>query len=463
MLAMGMVIPLTGVLGEKFGLKTMYIFALTTFTIGSAMCALSWGLPSMIVARVVQAVGGGMIMPISMTYIYRIVPRKKIGLAMGFWGIAVMAAPAIGPTLGGYLVETVNWQFIFAINIPIGIVSVLMSIALLIEFKSDTHVHIDYAGAITICIGLFTLLLGLNKGNAEGWTSPLIVGLFFVAFISLISFIFIQLNVEKPLLDLSVLKHYPFTLSLFISIITTFALFGGIFMIPIFLQTLQGYTALQAGMLMFPPSVATALVMPISGKLFDKFGAKYLVMVGMIILTVSTYLLSSLTLDSSYFHIMGILIIRSIGLGAAMMPIQTYGMTTIPTALIGKASALSNTIRQVSGSLGIAILSSVLTHQRTVHAFFLSQSFNPNAPLVNISSSTLFNAGLKAGLSQESSRGVFSSLVMGHIMKQAFLLGINDTFVVSTIIAATGVIVTLFIGKTIILKHGGEVHSIAVE
>ncbi|MEI7941912.1 MAG: DHA2 family efflux MFS transporter permease subunit [Candidatus Riflemargulisbacteria bacterium] len=259
MLAMGMVIPLTGILGEKFGLKAMYIFALITFTVGSAMCALSWGLSSMIVARIVQAVGGGMIMPISMTYIYRIIPRHKIGLAMGFWGIAVMAAPAIGPTLGGYMVETVNWQFIFAINIPIGIISVFLSVAFLKEFKSDTHVHVDYAGAILVCIGLLTLLLGLNKGNAEGWTSPIIVSLFFIAFISLSSFIFVQLNTEHPLLDLSVLKHYPFTLSLIISVITTFALFGGIFMIPIFLQTLQGYTAIQAGMLMFPPSIANSI------------------------------------------------------------------------------------------------------------------------------------------------------------------------------------------------------------
>ena len=234
-------------------------------------------------------------------------------------------------------------------------------------------------------------------------------------------------------------------------------------MIPIFLQTLQGYTALQAGMLMFPPSVATAIAMPISGKLFDKFGAKYIAMFGMFLLCVTTYILSKLTLDSSYNYIMGILIIRSIGMACAMMPIQTYGMSTIPMALIGKASALSNTIRQVSGSFGIAILSAVLTHQRQVHAFFLSQSFNPNAPLVNVTSSTLYQAGLHAGLTPEVSRGLFSGFVMKHIMKQSFLLGINDTFVISTIFAGFGILVTLFIGKTIVLKHGGEAHFVAAD
>ena len=232
MLMMAIVIPLTGFLGERFGLKRMYVFSLAVFTLGSLLCGVSWNLTTMIMARIVQAIGGGMIMPISMTLIFRIVPRHKIGMAMGFWGIAAMAAPAIGPTLGGYLIDYVNWQFIFNVNIPFGILGVISAIVLLDDYHGNSNEQLDLWGAITIAVGLFTLLLGLNKGNAEGWLSPYIVSLFTIAFISFFWFIVIELNHPKPLLDLSMLKKYAFSISVAVSAVTTVALFGGIFLMP---------------------------------------------------------------------------------------------------------------------------------------------------------------------------------------------------------------------------------------
>ena len=308
MLTMAAVLPMTGLLGERFGLKNVYVFALIVFTVGSFLCGISWNLPTMIVARIIQAIGGGMIMPISMTLIYKIVPREKIGLAMGFWGIAAMAAPAIGPTLGGYLIEYADWRLIFNVNIPIGILAVACSAVLLDGYKEKKPHAIDYIGSGLICTGLVTLLLALNNGNSDGWNSPYIISLFTLSALSLISFIFFELYNPEPILDLRILKDFKFSLSLTLSTISSIALFGGVFLIPIYLQSLRGLTAMQSGILMLPSSLATAVVMPISGKLFDKYGAKAMVVIGFIILLITTYQLSKLTLDNDLNYIMIVLV-----------------------------------------------------------------------------------------------------------------------------------------------------------
>jgi len=447
MLTMAVVIPLTGFLGEKFGLKEMYIFSLITFTIGSLLCGLSWSLPTMIFARVIQAIGGGMIMPISMTLIYRIVPRNKIGLAMGFWGIAAMAAPAIGPTLGGYLIDYVNWQFIFNVNIPIGIIGVLSSFILLDHYKEDIVKPIDWGGVFSIGIGLITLLLALNNGNSDGWNSPYIVALMVTSATALSTFVYIELNIQEPLLDLSMLKSYPFTLSIIISIITTTVLFGGIFLTTLYLQNLKGFSPIQAALLMLPSSLATAVVMLISGRLFDKIGARPLVITGMIILAYSTWLLGHLTLEHSYSYIMVVLIFRGVGIGFAMMPIQTYAMSEMPNHRVGKASALFNTFRQVSGTFGIALLSSLLVQRQRFHYYHVTETLNINVP----GSAKLYSffkyQALTHGLSADKGQGIMSGYLQGIMMKQSAMHGISDTFLITAYLTGFGIILALLIPR----------------
>lgn len=445
MLTMAVVIPLTGVLGEKFGLKAMYIFSLIAFTIGSLLCGLSWSLSSMVVARIIQAIGGGMIMPISMTIIYRIIPREKIGLAMGFWGIAVMAAPAIGPTLGGYLIEYVSWQFIFNVNIPIGIIAVAASVILLDNFERKEHVKIDYLGAVSIGISLITLLLALNNGNTDGWTSAYILSLFFVSIISFLFFVMVELSIEEPLLDLSMLRHFSFSLSLLINTVTTIALFGGIFLIPIYLQNLRGFSPLQAGLILLPSSLATAVMMPISGKLYDKYGAKYLVIFGMIMVAIISYQLCYLSLDYAVLTIVILISVRGMGMGLAMMPIQTYGMSDIPNHQIGKASALSGTCRQVSGSFGIALLSSVLVHQQALRLNRLSEAVNITAGNAMQLSGDITRQAMNIGVPFQSAKVVIYQVLYGFVGQQAAMLGIDDTFFVAALISVIGIFLAFFI------------------
>jgi EmrB/QacA subfamily drug resistance transporter len=373
MLTMSIVIPLTGYLGDRFGLKKLYIFALTVFTIGSALCGLATSTETMVAARVVQAIGGGMIMPVGMAMIYRIVPLEKRGLALGVWGIAAMAAPTIGPTLSGYIIQYLNWRLIFTLNIPIGIIGVTLAIILLKETSTRNDKTFDIFGAITCAVGLFSLLLALSKGNSLGWTSGYILGLFAVAAISLLSFIFIELHHKDPLLELRILKVFPYGLSMIISTITTLGMYGALFLMPLYLQNLRGYTPLQAGMLMLPAAIVTGIMMPISGRLFDKFGAKWLTVIGLCILTTASYLLSKITMDTSYNTVMMIMMVRGIGMGLAMMPAQTAGMNAIPRELSGRATALNSTIKQISGSFGIAILTTILGHREVFYRARYSQ------------------------------------------------------------------------------------------
>lgn len=448
MLTMGVVIPLTGYLSDSFGYKKIYIFALALFTIGSGLCGIAWSTESMIAARVIQAVGGGMIMPVGMSMTFKIVPMEKRGVALGIWGISAMAAPAIGPTLSGYIVQYMNWRLIFMVNIPVGIIGVTLASIILRETPRVANLKFDFWGSLTSALGLFTLLLGLSKASEKGWSSGYIIGMLSVSLVCLIAFVIIELSHSDPLIDLRILKIFPFTLSLIIGQITTIGLFGGVFLVPLYMQNLRGYTAMQTGMLMFPSAVATGLMMPISGKLFDKFGAKWVSIIGLSVLTVTTFMLGQLTLDTPYNTVMLLMTFRGIGMGLCMMPMQTAGMNSVPPKLVGRASALNNTIRQASGSLGIAILTTVLQHRQAFHTARYAEIINLSSPQV-VQSQTAIQAQLaQQGLNTVTAKMGALMQVYSSLMKNAFVSGLNDTFMVAAAICAVGVPLAFFIKKT---------------
>lgn len=445
MLTMSIIIPLTGYLGERFGLKKLYIFALSVFTVGSALCGLASSTETMIAARVVQAIGGGMIMPVGMAMIFQIVPLEKRGLALGVWGIAAMAAPAIGPTLSGYIVQYMDWRLIFTINIPVGIIGVTLAFIILRETEVKTDKKFDYLGASTSAIGLFTLLLGLSQGNSKGWTSGYILVLFVIAAISLSAFIFIELNVDNPLLELRILKIFPFSLSLLISCITTIGMYGALFLLPIYIQNIRGYTPMQSGMISLPSAIVTGIMMPISGRIFDKFGAKWITVIGTIVLASASFALSKLSLDTGYSVIVIIMMFRGLGMGMAMMPAQTSGMNSVPRELSGKATALSNTVRQVSGSFGIAILTTVLQRREAFHTVRFSEGINLNSPALINAQNAFSGTAMQHGLNQVTGKSAFLTQIYTSLMKQVAVAGINDSLLIATFICLAGVPLAFFI------------------
>ncbi len=360
-LALGSIIPLTGFLADVFGNKRIYIFALSMFTIGSLLCGFAWSNASMIVFRVIQAIGGGMIMPIGMSIIYQTFPESERGLALGFWGIASMAAPTLGPTLGGYIIEHLDWRLIFNINVPIGAVGVVLAWILLKDTPIKKVRGFDYLGFISSTLGIVSILYVLGEGSSIDWSdikNPLLITF---GILSLIFFVVNELTHENPLLDLRVLKIPEFSLSQGISCVLTFALMGGTYVLPLFLQNIRGYTPMETGLILFPSAIAVGFMMPVSGAVFDRIGAKPVVLPGMVILGIASYfLVGSINLDATANSIMWILTIRGIGLGLAMMPINTAGMNAVPQQMVTRASALSNTIRQIAGALSITIMTTLI-------------------------------------------------------------------------------------------------------
>ncbi|MGH3671708.1 MAG: DHA2 family efflux MFS transporter permease subunit [Pseudonocardiaceae bacterium] len=363
-LALGVVVPVTAWLGDRFGLTRVYNLALLTFAAGSALCGLAWDLNSLVVFRIIQAIPGGILPVMTMTMLFRIVPREKLGAAMGLYGVGVVFAPAIGPTLGGYLVEYVDWRLIFFINVPVGILGVIAAVLVLPQFSRVAGRRFDVLGFITIAAGLFSLLLALSEGESWGWTGYRVLGLLTISALCLALFVVIELEVDDPLLDVRIFRYWAFTHSLLLISVLMVVMFGVLFYIPLFLQQAQGWGALDAGLTLLPQALVMGMLMPIAGRIYDRFGARWPATIGLAIVAVSTYQMHYLTIDSPREHIMWLLVLQGAGLGMAMMPIFTGGVAVIPQAEVGTASAYNNVVQRVAGALGLAVLTAILTTQQ---------------------------------------------------------------------------------------------------
>jgi EmrB/QacA subfamily drug resistance transporter len=443
MLALGVVIPFSGWLGDRIGFKRLYMLSMGVFVLGSLLCTVSWNLDSLVVARVIQAMGGGMIMPTAMAMIFRMVPRTQVGSAMGILGIALMVGPAIGPTLGGYLVDFVDWRWIFTINLPIGAIGILLALFVLPEFQSKHPGRLDIAGGLTSAGGLFCLLLALSKGADWGWSAEPTVILFVVSLFFFVLFIYLELTAENPLLELRIFKYRSFTMANLMVFITNMVMFSGIFFVPLFLQTSRGLGALETGLLMMPAALVSGAIMPIQGRLFDRFGPRPLAIAGILLLILVSWLFHYLTLATSTSTIILWMMLRGFVMPLANMPAQTAALVEIPTQLVGRASALTNIIGRVAGSFGIAVLTSVLNTRQILHGNWLAWSVNPANPVAT---------GALAGASQ-----MMGGSVKGHSMALAFLQGtvtqtafvdaIDDAFLITAIFTVVAVIPAFFLKR----------------
>ncbi len=446
LLVSGVVIPVTGYLGDRFGYKRLYIYSLVAFTIGSALCAAAWSNASLVAFRVIQAIGGGMMVPVSMAMLFRIVPRDKIGAAMGVWGVTAMLAPALGPTTGGYLVDNFSWQTIFTINIPIGIVASILAGLILQETDVRRDLKFDVPGFVLCGLGCFFLLLALSEGQDKGWTSQYIVTLLVASFYLLALFVLWELRAPQPMLDIRLLRNPVFSASLAVTAILTIGLFAAIFLIPIYAQNLMGLTPVQTGLLLMPMAFASGLMMPISGRLYDKIGALPLCVVGMVILVITTYQLHVINMDTDYHWLQRVLVIRSAGMGLMMMPVSTAGLNTIPPLLTGPASAMNNLVRQISASLGIAFLTWVMVRQQAYHAGIMSDSVSWTNPVAVNTVDQLAAQMAAAGLPGAGADG--ATAVLGMMVQQhSMAVAMGDTFIVSTIIILFAIPLIFLLGK----------------
>ena len=363
-LALGVVVPLSSWLSDRFGSARTYTVALLAFAAGSALCGVAWNLESMVVFRIIQAIPGGILPVVALAMVYRIVPREKIGAAMGMYGLGIIVAPAIGPTLGGYLVEYVDWRLIFFINVPVGILGAIAAVMVLPTFPAVKSRRFDVLGFLTIAGGLFALLLALSEGQSWGWSSYRIIILLSAAPILLALFVIIELEVEYPLLDVRVFKCWPYTNSLLLISVLMVGLFATLFYVPLFLQQVQGLGAFDAGLLLLPQALVMAVLMPIAGRLYDKIGPRWPAVIGLTVVAIGTYSLHNMSLDISRGEIAALLALRAGGMGLAMMPVMTGGVAAVPVSQVGAASAFNNVMQRSAAALGLAVLTALMTTQQ---------------------------------------------------------------------------------------------------
>ncbi len=423
-LALGVVVPMSAWLSGRFGPARVYNLCLLGFAAGSALCGLAWDLESIVAFRVLQALPGGILPVVTLTILYRIVPHDRIGAAMGMYGLGIIVAPAVGPTLGGYLVEYVDWRLIFLINVPVGILGVVAALAFLPKFGPSPVGRFDVLGFVTVATGLVALLLALTQGQTWGWTSYRIVILFAVSLVMLALFVVIELEVDAPLLDVKIFRHWAYSNSLLMISVLSVGLFAVLFYIPLLLQQARGLGAFDTGLLLLPQALVMAVIMPLAGTLYDKVGPRWPAVIGLAIVAVGTYLLTDVTLESSNAHVVWLLALRSVGMGLAMMPIMTAGIAAVPPAEVDGAGAFNTVVQRASAALGLAALTSLVTDSRV-------QIAQDRGALVDTAM-----PALGAGPSGEMA-GMY--MVQQQTQTLAFVDSMHALFVVTAIITAAGI------------------------
>ena len=457
MLVFAVMLPTSGWIADHFGYKRTYFLALLLFALGSFLCGQAWSEDVLILARIIQATGAGMLMPVGLAIITREFPPQQRGLAMGFWAISAAASVSLGPMIGGFLIDNINWNSIFNVNVPVGIMGLFATLVIQREYKTEHSRSFDIIGFLSMATFLSALLLALTDANAKwntgGWTSPFIVSCLMISALAFTIFLVTEFNIKHPLIEMSLFKDFNFTVANGILFIFGFGMFGSTFLLPLYLQNSLGYTAFQAGSLFLPGGVLQAMMAPTAGYLSDKINPKILAGVGLMLLAFSLFLNSSLSMFSEHYQIMIPLYIRGIGMGMIFTPLTSIALSNVPRQKTGQASGLYNIIRQIGGSFGIAFMSSLLARRVLYHSAIYGQVANPQSDIFRqvVRNLSRFSADAMAGNTSLVSMRA-QALIAAHIGTQSFVKAVGDVFLVASGVTIIAVIPVLF------LRYEKKVH-----
>ena len=373
-LALGVSIPISGWAADRFGIKKVYIAALAVFTLGSALCGVAWNESALIAFRVLQGLGGGPLLPLSLALIFSTFPPRQRGLANGLFGIPVLFAPALGPTLGGFIVQNLTWQLIFYINVPIGILGVVLATIWLSDYVARPDARFDLPGFLLAGVGSVLVLYALSNAAYDGWGAAHIVGSLAVGALLLLAFIPVELRSRQPLLDLRLFGNAGFTVATLVQWLTTFGLFGGAFLLPLFLQNLRGLQPFDTGLLLLWQAVPALIVTPLAGFTLDRVGPRLMLVVGMALLALTSWQIAWLFTGSSSFSAFELpLILRGVALGLTIQPAFNAALGSIHPRDLPRASALSSVTRQIVASFTVAILVTVIQQATPQHQARLAE------------------------------------------------------------------------------------------
>ncbi|QEL87159.1 DHA2 family efflux MFS transporter permease subunit [Bacillus mycoides] len=445
MLVNGILVPISAFLVSRFTYRKLFIAAMLFFTVGSIICATSGNFTMMMTGRVIQAVGAGILMPVGMNIFMTLFPPNKRGAAMGLLGVAMILAPAIGPTVTGWVIENYSWNLMFYGMFVIGLIITFLSFKFFTLAQPVSKTKLDVFGVISSSIGLGSLLYGFSEAGNNGWTSAEVVITLIIGVIGLAVFIWRELTTDNKMLDLQVFKYPTFTFTLVINTIVTMALFGGMLLLPVYLQNIRGFTPMESGLLLLPGSLIMGIMGPVAGKLFDKYGIRPLAIVGLAITTFATYKFTTLSMDTPYSVIMTDYIIRSIGMSFIMMPIMTAGMNALPMKLISHGTATQNTSRQVAGSIGTAILITLMTQQTTAHVADYGNMLTTSNPILVDKVHGMGQSLAALAGSAQAGDAMSTQLLFGQISKLSAINGINDAFLIATILAGIAWVLSFFL------------------
>jgi MFS family permease len=516
MLAQGAVIPMAGWASDRFGTKRLYLVTIALFTVASMACGVAQNLPELVFFRVLQGLGGGMLMPIGMTIIMRAVGPQNMGRVMGIFGIPMLLAPAVGPVLGGWFVQDFSWRLIFYVNVPIGIIAFVSAWRFLTETSKAGGLRLDTFGLLTappaavaimyavdqsttlgwtslfvvsmltgaaMLIAAFVLaqlgrrriaallmaplaaflfLVGVRNGLVDGWTALDTIVMFAGAALALVDLVIGDRGNPEPLLQLRLFRDPTFSWSMGLSFIIVTALFGGMLLLPLYLQEVHGYSALETGLLLLPQAVTAAVAMPLGGYLTDRFGPRPVVATGMVMLAIGGVLLAQIHPNSSNWLVVAALLLRGFAMGFSMMPSMAAAMARVPHHLSSSASSISNSLQRIGSSIGIAILVTVLAAQ--FNTAIAQASCAPSAAVLSAAATsghTVTKAEFCSGLQTE-----FASLIQnggqpkasGHVSPvvatfsrnyaaDALSNSFDRTFAFISILTILGVIPALFLRR----------------
>ncbi|WP_046179938.1 DHA2 family efflux MFS transporter permease subunit [Domibacillus tundrae] len=417
MLVNGILIPASAFFIQKFTNRNLFITAMILFTAGSVLATLSPTFGVLLAARMIQASGSAIMMPLLMNVMLASFPVERRGAAMGIFGLVMITAPAIGPTLSGWLIEHYTWRTLFDVVIPIAAITLIFAFFKLKNITPQRNISLDVFSLILSSIGFGGILYGFSSAGEKGWDSVHVYGAIAAGVIGLVLFVLRQMKLDEPLLEFRIYKYPMFALSSAISVVLAMAMFSAMLLMPIYVQTIRGISPFDSGLLMLPGAIVMGIMSPITGILFDKIGARILAIIGLSLTILTTFMFSNLTMDTSYGYIMFIYTLRMFGMSMVMMPVMTNGLNQLPPAMNPHGTAMNNTLQQVSGAVGSAFLVTLMQNRTESEAERLAESAagDPSA--------------------------------MANIANEAMLNGINFSFTVSVFIAIVALVLAFFMKR----------------
>lgn len=361
MLVNGIMIPVTAFLIERFTSRQLFLTAMSIFAVGTLLCAVGIDFSMLLIGRVLQAAGAGIMMPLMQTILFLTFPKEKRGTAMGLFGLVIAFAPAIGPTLSGILVEHLTWRSVFYVVFPIAIIIIIASIFLLKNVTETTHPKLDIASVILSTLGFGGLLYSFSSVGEAGWTSVQFIAPLIVGIVSLVIFIRRQLNLKEPMLEFRVFNYGIYTLGTILSMFVFGVLIATNIILPLYMQNMLQYSALKSGLVLLPGAIIMGMMNPITGYLFDKIGGKWLARIGLFVLVVSTLPFTMLTEHTTFTYLATSNALRMVSIAMVMMPMTTLAINQLPNELIAHGTAMNNTFRQMAGAIGTAVFITLMS------------------------------------------------------------------------------------------------------